>query len=316
LKQKKLILVLGLLVIAPFFFLAGPGYDSTRSFQCFWDLGHIVFFALGAIFLLSFSKRLSGKTFWQQFFWVILITIVLGVSIEMTQAGLNRTPSVSDMLRNIGGSLLALFFLNPSRQLISRGKLKTLQMLTLLFIVFFLYPLTGALTDEWIARKDFPVLSDFETPMEASRWNGGAEIEISRDVAQSRRSSLKVFLNTSKYSGTFLEYFPRNWKGYSALSFEAYNPNSEPLQITCRLHDRQHMRGIQYYSDRFNKRYLLKKGWNTVRIDLEEVANAPKTRKMDMGEIYALGIFAIQLPQPRVIYLDNVRLLKKPVGSL
>ncbi len=315
-KQKKLILASVILALFPFFFLAGPGYGSTRSFQCFWDLGHILFFALFVYFLLSFSKRLSRKTFWRQFLWIILITIVMGAAIEMAQAGLNRTPSGSDMLRNIGGSLLALFFLNPSRQLISREKLKTLQMLTLLSIVFFLYPFLVALTDEWIARKDFPVLSDFETPMEASRWNGGAEIEISRDVAQSSRSSLKVLLNTSKYSGTFLEYFPRNWQGFSVLSFEVYNPSSEPLQITCRVHDREHTRGIQYFSDRFSKRYLLKKGWNTVLIDLEEVANAPKSRRMDMGEIYALGIFATQLPKPRVIYLDNVRLLKMPVGSL
>jgi hypothetical protein len=74
--------------------------------------------------------------------------------------------------------------------------------------------------------------------------------------------------------------------------------------------------GVQLSNDRFNKSFLLKKGWNSVRIDLEKVANAPRTRKMDMNDVCGLGIFSVRLSQPRVIYLDNVRLLKKFVDSV
>jgi hypothetical protein len=40
------------------------------------------------------------------------------------------------------------------------------------------------------------------------------------------------------------------------------------------------------------------------------MTHAPENRRMDMGQIQGIGIFAVQLPQPRVIYLDYIRLTK------
>jgi hypothetical protein len=307
-KQKKIILALLVLAVFPLFFFFGPGYGSSRSFQCIWDLGHIFFFALGSYFLLSFSQFITEKTIWRQFFWIIIITLALGFFIEMIQGGFNREPDYLDMLRNLAGSMFAFFFFNPSKQALSGRKFLAFQLLTILIVVSALFPLAIAMTDELIADAEFPVLSDFETPFEKTRWAGGAQMKISNEAVYKGRSSLKVMLDTSRYSGVALEYFPGDWQGYSFLSFDAYNPSSEPIRITCRVHDRQHTKGVQFYSDRFNKSFLLGRGWNSIQINLEEVANAPKTRAMDMSDIRGLGIFSVQLPEPRVIFLDNVRL--------
>jgi hypothetical protein len=96
------------------------------------------------------------------------------------------------------------------------------------------------------------------------------------------------------------------------LEFSVYNPSSEPIEITCRVHDRQHTRGPEpeLYTDRFNRSYLSSKGWDSVTIDLEKIVHAPKNRQMDIGQIQGIGIFTVQLPQPRVIYLDDIRLSK------
>jgi hypothetical protein len=115
-------------------------------------------------------------------------------------------------------------------------------------------------------------------------------------------------LDTSPFSGVSLVYFPRNWTGYRFLHIDVLNPSSEEIQITCRIHDGRHEEGEQRYEDRFNKRFLLRQGWNDLRIDLGEVARAPVGRTMDLGEIRAVGLFSSRLPAPRYILVDYVRL--------
>jgi hypothetical protein len=71
-----------------------------------------------------------------------------------------------------------------------------------------LLPLAVAITDEWIAKNQFPVLADFETPFEIYRWVGGTAFDIDNGISYHGGSSLKIQLNTSKYSGVALKYFP------------------------------------------------------------------------------------------------------------
>jgi len=228
----------------------------------------------------------------------------------MFQYGSSRTPDPGDMVRNLIGSCLALFFWAPSRRTISDKKLRILQLLSVLMFMVGLLPLSIALTDEWTAQKQFPVLSNFETPFEKYRWDGEAVHSIDHRIAYHGKSSLKVQLDTTEYSGVGLKYFPRDWQNYEALIFSVYNPASKPIKLTCRVHDRRHTQGPQRYSDRFNKSYVLDNGWNTIKINLEEISNAPKTRQMNISQIYNLGIFAVQLPEPRIVFIDNVRLIR------
>ena len=240
----------------------------------------------------------------------IAIVLILGTAIEMFQYGFSRTPDPGDMVRNLIGSCLALFFWAPSRKTIPGKKLRILQTLTALIFMVSLLPLSIALTDEWTAQKQFPVLSDFETSFEKYRWNGEAVRSIDHRIAYHGKSSLKIQLDTTEYSGVGLKYFPRDWQNYKALIFSVYNPASKPSKLTCRVRDRRHTQGPQLYSDRFNKSYVLDNGWNTIKINIEEIANAPKTRQMNIGQIYNLGIFAVQLPEPRIIFIDDVRLIR------
>ena len=117
---------------------------------------------------------------------------------------------------------------------------------------------------------------------------------------------MRVSLGTTLYSGVSLEYFTGDWAGFSQLQCSIYNPDANPLSITCRIHDVVHIQGVQRYEDRYNHSFILAQGWNTIRIDLEDVKKAPANRIMDMGHIRGVGIFATRLPRPRVIYIDDV----------
>ena len=115
-------------------------------------------------------------------------------------------------------------------------------------------------------------------------------------------------MDTTRYSGVALAYFPNDWRGYGVLRLEILNPSQGEIDITCRIHDLRHEEGNQRHEDRFNKTFRLRPGWNHLQIDLKEVARAPAGRTLDLGTIRAVGVFATRLPTPRTIFLDHIRL--------
>ena len=173
-----------------------------------------------------------------------------------------------------------------------------------------LIPLAIVLLDESTARAQFPVLSNFETPFEKDRWDGEASREIVKLEENSGNSQLKINLTTARYSGVGMEYLPADWSGYQSVNLRIYQPSDEALHITVRIHDQQHETGLHVYEydDRFNRAYALQKGWNDISISLLEVQSILKTRKMNMSQISDISLFAVELPGPRVIYLDKIYL--------
>ena len=204
----------------------------------------------------------------------------------------------------------AIAFILPGRKILPKRLLRVLQGAALLLIVFQIYPVATAVTDEYQARSQFPVLADFEYPFELERWTGAAGRAIDDTIKHSGNHSMRVSMDTALYSGVSLSYFPGDWTGFSQFQCSIYNPNSDPLTLTCRIHDLAHTQGIQRYQDRYNKSFTLATGWHTITIELETVKNAPIDRAMDMRHILGIGIFATRLPQPRVVYIDAVRLLR------
>ena len=252
--------------------------------------------------------KASKTTFLLRNIFVVLITICLGSLIELVQTESFRTSDLMDVVRDVIGYLVALAFYAPGRKTLSKTGLKIFQTISLILVAMALLSLTAAIIDEITARNQFPVLSDFESRFEIDRWTGDADFSIDHKTYYHGKASLKVELNTSLYSGVGLKYFPGNWQNYEELQLSIFNPDKEPIQLTCRIHDRRHTRGIQRYEDRFNKKFSISSGWNRIRIPLNQIANAPLKRKMALNQIQGLGLFAIRLPKPRTIYIDDVRL--------
>jgi hypothetical protein len=62
------------------------------------------------------------------------------------------------------------------------------------------------------------------------------------------------------------------------------------------------------FSDRFNRRIILKPGLNHISINLEDIRKSPATRPMDMGNVTRICFFATGIAKPVTVYLDNIRL--------
>ncbi|HEB54744.1 MAG TPA: VanZ family protein [Gammaproteobacteria bacterium] len=299
---------IGLLVGSILFFLGGPDYNSPRAFSAFWNLGHIIYFSLLS-YALSKWTWLSRYHLIKRWLFILSVTLIIGTLIELVQYHIpNRTADPADVIRDLSGSFLFLSF--SSAYSAGTGKLKIiLRTIAIMLLLVLLRPLATSLLDEAIAWRQFPLLSSFETPFELDRWQGSAPMTIRHIPSIATGHILQITLSKARYSGVDLKYFPRDWRKYKTLELNIYNPQAQPLPITCRIHDLQHAQGMQQYSDRYNHRFLLTAGWNKIDIDLNDVAFAPRHRKMDMGQIQNLDIFVMSLPQPRVIFLDNIKLL-------
>lgn len=305
-KRNKQWLFLLLLSLFPLFFFGGPDYYSPRSFKNFWNVGHVVFFAIFSYQLLVDGRLFRGKSLLHKLFCCLFITGILGLAIEYLQPGFGQDVDINDFWRDILGASIG-FFLSP----LPLNKLtKIFVLLSLTSVLLFQsVPWFLELADEVNAKQQFPILSDFESEIETTRWTGNAAINISDQISFSGNHSLRVDMGTEKYSGIALSYFPEDWSEYQALIFEVFNPDND-LDMTVRINDQLHTQGEQLYTDRFNRKLLLHKGWNTINIDLENVAGAPITRRMDLSAVSGLGLFVIEQPVPKTIYLDSVRLVK------
>ena len=289
-------------------FAGGPDYYSPRSFKTVWDLGHILFFAiLSYVILLSWSQH-KGMTFSRQAIAVMFIALILGTLIEIAQAGSRRSPDIWDVVRNLIGCMVTLSFFTPSKNSLPKSFLKALQAITFLLVISALFPAVKSITDEIVALRQFPVLSDFETPFEIDRWSGDSKFAVDPTFSYHGRSSLRVALNTSLYSGVSLRFFPGNWLKYKYLQFSIYNPEDQPIKVTCRINDTRHRLGKQTYDDRYNQMFPLTNGWNIISVPLERVAGSPKSRKMDLAKVQELGVFTTGLRRPKVLYIDYVLL--------
>ena len=298
--------VILILLLFPLFFIGGPDYYSSRSFKNFWNVGHVVFFALFSYQLLIHGRLFRNKSFFQNLFLCLFISTILGFFIEFAQNGFNREVDINDLWRNLLGASIG-FFLSP----MASNKLTKTIVLYFLAAILILQsiPWFLVLADEIKANLTFPVLSDFESEVEATRWSGNAAFTINDEMAFSGDHSLRVDLGTEKYSGIGLRYFPKDWSEYQNLIFEIFNPGDN-LEINVRIHDRLHTQGEELYSDRFNRKLTLHKGWNTINIELENVASAPVTRQMDLSSVSGLGVFVVEQSVAKRIYLDAVKLVK------
>lgn len=307
-RTRILILVSGICFLL--LFVGGPDNFSPRSYKHSWNLGHIFFFAIWSYLLLSSWEWISKKSFLMQCILILLFALVFGTLIELIQLNIGRTFSIVDVFYDLIGSLIALTFFYPSRKNIPKTFLRLLQFTAVLLVLLAITPLAKASIDEYFSMKKFPILSDFETPFEIGRWSDKDKLKINHDIVRSGKSSLKVQLSTTKYSGTLLQYFPNDWRHFSSLQLSVFNTSSEPLKIHCKVYDKLHTTNGYNFNDRFNGGFILTHGWNDIKISTDLISNAPVRRKMDLDNIHGFQIFVAGLSQPIVIYIDDIRLVK------
>lgn len=297
--------LLVLVLASPLLFLVDFGVGPYSVLAHFYGFGHLAFFLLLSLGLLRLPALARWSYAWQAAL-VLLVVLVLGGGIELAQPFFGRGASWQDLGVNLLGGFIALLLRAPRQR--DRERWLTAGGWALagaLAVLLFRQPV-AALWDRGLAARQFPLLSDFETPLEYKRWSNGS---IERGMARQGEHALRVYLGTGQYSGTSLMRSFGDWRGYAAFVFSLYNPGPSALTITVSIRDQEHYhRGAEFH-DRFNRSLAMAPGWNDVVIPIADIAGAPRDRTLELDRLSEVVIFATNLPAPRWVLLDAVRLI-------
>ena len=302
-------IILSLLVLTTFLFVGGPISAEDRLQKMFWEMGHFFLFAI-ATFSLFTLTNLGKRPLLFKLLFTLVFCVVFGFGTEYAQLLVGRNFELKDVLHDFVGGFsgltLSLFSLKNKR-------LVNLGICIIVFVgtVFGCRDFLLALWDEYRINKDFPVLADFESGIELKRWRiSGGHFELSEDNATSGENSLKVDFRPARYSDLSMDHFASNWVGYNYLTFNIESSAEQPINLYVKIYDYTHYYSAFRFYDRFNGKILVNPGNNKIRINLEDVRNAPRDRPMLLNEVWGVSIFAIDLKEPYRFYLDDVRLEK------
>jgi len=302
-RQLPLLAGAASLLIAPFLFVGGPDWASGPLLKSAWNLGHILLFAM--LTLAVRPWRWFGG--WRLWLVVTAILLVAGIGIELIQNSYSRDMDGRDLLRNLIGGWLVIAWrpvLVPGAKASARQLLIATTASLLLCLELGATGMVAA--RQWQVHHQLPLLYDFSQQNPELFWTGRPAVSDHHSVNHS--NSLKIDLGTATYSGISLNNLPADWRGFERLVITLFNPSKEPLALTLRINDVAHDRSELDYHDRYNTRLILGPGFNTFTRDLADIKSAPDGRTMDMSQVRRMGLFAVRLPEPRTVYLSDLRL--------
>ena len=282
----------------PLLFIPWNDTYEPRSLKEIWNFGHVLLFAFATILLIAYWQWFRARTFEVQIILLVILGLLAGMAIEVIQLHTGGDFSLRDVCLDVTGACLVPAIKPRCSKRPTRYSLWVLRLTIILYLLFRAYPVAVSLVDEYQARRDFPVLADFESRLELGRFTGGSRLKLTD-------AGLLVKFGTEQYSGFSLKYFPGDWSGYHMLDIDIRNPGNENVNLTCRIHDEHHN---QAYSDRYNRRFIISPGEQTIKIDLEQVRTAPSARTMDMKEIGGLGCFTVSRAAPAQLIIRKIYL--------
>lgn len=308
-KNRTPLFIITALISLAALFLPGSALPeiNNRSLYHLWESGHLLLFFLGCHVLQITYPWLFGFRSAKYVVFFSFIAAFSVLAIEGLQSFISdKSPEISDIVADAAGVLLYFSFRSHrhgKRNFFLYGS-------TLLLVGFVFWPVFSSLTDEILAVHQFPLLADFETPFEASRFEGTTgKASISDEQAFEGQHSLRLSFYPGPWSGVMLKHFPSNWFGYTQLHFAVYNPSSHPVSLHVRIHDAFFEQGDKKYSDLYSQICWLPSGiWTKVRIPLTNIESTSKTWRLDLASIRGLGFFVDKEERPLTLYLDNIRL--------
>lgn len=294
----------GMILIAPLFFVGGPGWSDGPLFKSAWNLGHILFFALLTLAIQPW-RVWTGWSLWGI---GTLAVLMLGTGIELLQHGTSRQMDWQDILRNQVG-VWTILAVRPRASLTRKSGpvVWPLRLIVAALLAAEIGATARVAIQQYHVSQLLPTLYDFRQPDPSPFWDG-VITPVTDHAINAHERALRISLSTARYSGVSLHNLPEDWRDYDRLIIDLYNPQDHPLPMVLRINDIEHDLGDNDYNDRFNTRLPLAPGPNQFELDLDRVRAAPEGRSMNMQAIRRLILFTVALPEPKTLYLRDIRL--------
>lgn len=294
---------------------------ASQLWSAVLDAGHTPLYGLVALAILyaslTFADR-PGRPRWWHYAAALVVTMTLGAIAEGLQALGKGDASVGDFLRDTAGAaafLLAALTFDPRAALGSpAGDTRFRRVLALLIAAALLgmalFPVTTIALAYLQRNAAFPAICEFE-----GRWEDtfvhmrDAQLEIGPAPAGWGRDPgdkvARVTFLPAVYPALLINEPYPDWRGYDRLACEVYSELDSTVSLALRIDDVLHDNA---YSDRFNRRLVIRPGVNHISIPLADVQRAPRGREMNTARVRSLVLFAVRPTEAFSVWVDGIRL--------
>jgi len=263
-----------------------PGFSKLSN--VLQNSGHAP--AFGAICLLLVGLfPANSMGLWRRLSYAFVITVCLGIATELAQAVLHRDAEVEDVIHDAIGALGALGFYTAYAQ--ARHQASRTSRITALLgvaigtvcVVIASAPLVICLAAYWHRGAEFPVIAQFHSPLDMYF------VQPTDPEATIVNGALHVSLNEGEWPGVELSEPSPDWSHYQELWVDVSNPGDTALPLGIRVNDRRHNFS---YDDRFTESFTIAPRTRlTMHYSLDDIARAPRGRRMDLSNIATIIIF-------------------------
>lgn len=307
--ESRLLFALTLLVIIYGLFFVPNDNETTHTIWTeIWNLGHLGAFLCIWLFVFNIFPWFQRLSATRLILLVCVSTLVLAELIEYVQGLIGRDDEWQDVWDSGVGAILCVTFFSAQVRKMVRWQRYAWRLVAIVVLVAVPWSIWSALTDEYFIRRQFPVLSDFSTPFEMRRWQKNTATIHLQKSGEPDVPFLAVDFHPAIYSTVTLKYFYPDWRGYKHIVLDATNPESVNFRVILRIHDRLHKKHNYALNDRFNRTLLIHPGRQRVTIDMDDVQNAPVSRKMDMQHIEELSLFTMHSKSQHHLWIHRVYL--------
>ncbi len=282
-----------------------------RSLARLHEYAHVPLFALVTLGLApalpGFTAPEAGRR-GRALLRAVLLAILLGGLVELLQPRFGGTTEMGDLVRDALGAVAGGLFLLGRTTAVPTALGRALQGVAAGLILVPAWPAASAAWDELLARRQLPVLADFETRFQVERFiSYRCRLERLPDPGGGGHVLGATFL-PDLYPRLTLRDYPADWREFRALTFDALNPGDAPFPLIIRIDDVHHDGRM---ADRFTLRVELAPGRQTIVVPLSAVESAPEGRSMDLSALADITLYGYRLGEERAVLFDNFRLLPR-----
>lgn len=308
-----LLFALGLLVFTAVFGLPA----SNRFLLVLNNFAHAPIFGALAIVNYLILRRHILLPSRSMYALTFIVTVAFGFGIELIQLAIGRDGELRDVATDALGAGAGLALVALTQPIVKPFPATIL----VLSMTIAAWPVVETALGYLERYRQAPALLELSSRFDwLFIWTHGFRTTLSELPASWKRpddpTSLGIQIERDSWRVLSLTEPMPDWRHFDRLMVDMTNPESEPLRLTLRVHDRTHN---NEHHDRFNRSIGIPADSRVlVEIPLADVAAAPSYRRMDLSKVAGVMIFATGQPElaGRRFYLTRIWLEPKATGNL
>lgn len=296
-----------LLVLFCLLFLPLPA--NNLWWREFFNSGHTVLFAL-----LSFViyRQIKSTAYFSNtvaiYPFVLFVGLLLGALAELLQNFVQRDASLNDLYGDFFGLSAGLCLMAAYELKASQARKISVISLVAISGSLLLIGISPLIQLSWfyVERQNaFPVVMAFDTSW-TSRFVRFNNVDLLERTNLNRDEAVyPVRFNRGEYPGISVIEPEPDWSAYHSLRVNIFSGNKADVVLTLRVHDAKHN---QRFSDRYNKKLLIRSGMNEINIPLSQVAITPSGRDLDLANVAGIILFMAKPEESVRLEVSNIYL--------